>query len=152
MGLNTLVPGLGTIANQAFNAFKKVWDWFKKPSETELAARETFASMHRYAVDSMTDTARFTDSVQRLIDDGWDRTLAETKVSFELMAEAAGHSWQEGSRLYTQYEQAVRDGNTDLMADIDAQFKEWQRQAGETADANTAAFGDSKEELSLIHI
>ena len=97
-GLNTLVPGLGTIANQAFAAFKAAWDWFKKPSETELAARETWHTVGQTVVDTLRSTQEFSAEVDRAMADGWDRSTAEMRAAFVLYGQQAGLTYDESVR------------------------------------------------------
>ena len=106
------------------------------PSEAEIAARETFAGFHKGAVDALGGTQAFADEVQVAINQGWDRTLAETRAGFIIWGQAAGLTYDEAFAKYAQYEEAVRTGNTRLMARLDAEFEGYRRSS---EDANAAA-------------
>ena len=150
MGLNTLVPGLGTIANQAFAAFKTAWDWFKKPSETELAARETWHTVGQTVVDTLRRTQEFSAEVDRAMADGWDRSTAEMRAAFVLYGQQAGLTYDESFDAYATYEQAVRDGDVELAEQMLATLQGWEEKSGttwatnvETADTATGAIQGS---------
>ena len=88
----------------------------------ELEARKTFAGFHEGATAALGGTQRFADEVQRAIDQGWDRTLAETRAGFILMGTDAGKTYDQAFADYGRYEKAVREGNTALMKQIDAEY------------------------------
>ena len=136
MGLNTLVPGLGTIANQAFDAFKKVFDWFKKPSETEIAARETWASIESTVVDTLRGTQEFSNEVDRAMADGWDQSTAEMRAAFVLLGQQAGQTYDESFESYAAYEQAVRDGDVELAEQMMASLQSLAEEHGVTWATN----------------
>ena len=116
-----------------------MWKAIKRPSEEEIQARKSFAGIHASAVEMYGQTATYTESVQRLVADGWDRTLAETVAGFEHAGAAAGVSHDEVVRLYAQYQQAVKDGNTELVASIEATYQGWIDSAAEAEAETTAA-------------
>ena len=136
MGLNTLVPGLGTIANQAFAAFKQVFDWFKKPSETEIAARETWASIESTVVDTLRGTQEFSNEVDRAMADGWDQSTAEMRAAFVLLGQQAGQTYDESFESYAAYEQAVRDGDVELAEQMMASLQSLAEEHGTTWATN----------------
>ena len=125
-------------AQASLAAFSAVWSAMKRPSEAEIAARESFAGIHASAVEMYGQTATYTESVQRLVADGWDQTLAETVAGFEHAGAAAGVSHDEVVRLYAQYQQAVKDGNTELVASIEATYQGWVDEA-QAAEAEATA-------------
>ena len=130
-----LPPGMAQAAQVAIAAFGAVWKAIKRPSEEEIAARKSFQGIHDSAVTTFGETAAYTESVQRLVSDGWDRTLAETVVGFEQAAAAAGVSHAEAVALYAQYQIAVQDGNTELVASIEETYNSWTAAADEAAAA-----------------
>ena len=75
---------------------------------------------------------------------GWDRTLAETRAAFDYWAREAGVSIGESERLYAQYQQAVKDGNTELVASIEATYQSWI----DDSDAAAAAAAADYERVS----
>ena len=82
-----LIAGIGTLTDKVWPAIRKL---FGGPDEAELAARETFAGFHKGVVAELGGTQRFAAEVQRAIDDGWDRTLAESRAGFILWGTDAG--------------------------------------------------------------
>ena len=110
------------------------------PSEAELEARETFAGFHKGAVDVLGGTEEFIDLVQAHVADGWDRTNAETLSGFIVWGTQAGLTYDQSTAKYAQYEKAVRDGNTAMMAQLDAEFAEYRQTAEETTAAAAAAW------------
>ena len=118
------------------------------PSEAELAAREAFGAWHKGAVDALGETKRFADEVQRAIADGWDRTLAEARAGFILWGQAAGKTYDEAFADYARYEQAQRDGNTALMARLEAEYagyRELARVMDEVYDSVISAYARAKD-------
>ena len=77
---------------------------------------------------------RFADEVQRAINDGWDRTLAETRAGFILMGTDMGKTYDEAFADYGRYQHAVKAGNTELMAQIEADYAEWRAASEETTE------------------
>ena len=112
------------------------------PSEAELEAREMFAGFHKGVVETIGGTQVYLDEVQRAIDDGWDRTLAETRAGFILWGTEAGLTYDEAFADYARYEQAVRDGNTELMNQIEADYARYQ---AASEDVTTQVVADADE-------
>ena len=110
------------------------------PSEAELAARETFAGFHKGVVETLGGTQAYIDEVQRAVNDGWDLTHAEVRAGFILWGTQAGLTYDEAFAKYSQYEKAVREGNTSLMEQLDAEFAQYRQTAEETAAAAAAAW------------
>ena len=110
------------------------------PSEAELAAREMFAGFHKGVVETLGGTQAYIDEVQRAVNDGWTRTNAETRAGFILLGTEAGLSYDQAFLKYSQYEQAVRTGNTALMEQLEAEFAQYRQTAEETAAAAAAAW------------
>ena len=106
------------------------------PSEAELEARKMFAGFHKGVVDSLGGTQRFAEEVQRAINDGWDRTLAETRAGFILWGTEAGLTYEQAFADYERYQNAVSAGNTELMNQIEADYDRYRKAA---EDANAAA-------------
>ena len=138
---NLISGGLASITDLALKGIislgKKLGGWIKSifggPSEAELAARETFAGFHKGAVEALGGTQRYADEVQRAIDDGWDRTLAETRAGFILMGTDMGKTYDEAFADYERYQKAVGEGNTELMKQIEAEYAEWRDASADTA-------------------
>ena len=139
MGLNTLVPGLGTVANLAFGAFKGVFDFFKKPSESELATRETFHSIAEVSRTTLGNDALVNAEYQSAIRQGWSETEARTVAAFLGIGKQAGLTHDEAFNYYAQYEQAVRDGNEKLVNSITADFHTWMETAQSSMETSTDA-------------
>ena len=136
-GVIGAIPGWGWAAagvGAAFAFFKG----FGGPSKAELEARKTFGAFRERAIAEMGQTQAYIDEVQHAVNVGWDRTLAETRAAFMVTGTAAGVAYDEAFRIYGQYEKSVRDGNTALMAQIEATYAQWQQQARDTAAANIA--------------
>ena len=141
-----LIAGLGKLAGKVWSKIKSL---FGGPSKAEQEGRDMFAAFHAGLSPELKKTEAYTSEVQAAIAAGWDRTLAETAVAFKKTAIAAGLSGEAGFEAYTQYQNAVADGNTELMMKLEAQYAEWERMAAETADKNTAASADSTE--AIVH-
>ena len=110
------------------------------PSEAELEARRMFDGFHQGVVDTLGGTQAYIDEVQRAVNDGWARTNAETRAGFILWGTEAGLTYDQAFAKYSQYEKAVRDGNTSLMEQLDAEFAGYRQTAEETNAAAVAAF------------
>ena len=136
---SALPPGMAQAAQAAIAAAGAIWNAIKRPSEEEIAARKSFAGIHDSAVELFGDTAAYSEHVNELVAQGWDRTLAETVAGFESAAAAAGVSHADAVALYAQYQQAVQDGNTELVASIEETYNEWASAAEESAAAQEAA-------------
>ena len=118
------------------------------PSEAELAAREAFGAWHKGVVSELGKTKRFTDEVQRAMADGWDKTLAEARAGFILLGEQAGKTYDEAFDDYARYEKAQRDGNTRLMAQLEAEYegyRELARVMDGVYDAAVSAYNRAKD-------
>ena len=116
-----LIAGIGNLAGKVWGAISGVFG----PSAEQTAARESFASLHTFIKEELSGLATYTAEVQSAIAQGWDRTLAETVAGFLAAGEAAGVSRDEAFRLYEQYQQAVRDGNTTVIAEIEQTLQAW---------------------------
>ena len=136
---NFLPPGMAQAAQMAIAAGAAIWKAIKRPSEEEIAARKSFAGIHASAVEVFGETAAYQERVGIAIADGWDRTLAETRIGFDLAAEAAGLAAWEGERLYARYQRAVQSGNTEVVASIEATYQSWIESAEEAEAKATAA-------------
>ena len=97
------------------------------PSEAELAARETFSAWHKGVVTELGETQRFADEVQVAIAAGWDQTLAEARAGFIIWGQEAGKTYDEAFADYERYQDAVKSGNTALMAQIDEEYSQYQK-------------------------
>ena len=142
-----LIGGIGKLAGKVWGAIKGLFG----PSEAELAAREAFAGFHVGVSDELGKTERFAEEVQVAIAAGWDRTLAETRAGFILMGTDMGKTYDEAFADYERYEKAVKAGNTELMAQIEAEYAEWERISTETSDEiilDAAAIGDQFRNLT----
>ena len=104
-------------------------------SAAELAARKSFAEFHKGAVESLGKTHRFAAEVQRGIAAGWDSTLAETRAAFILWGTDAGRTYDQAFNDYARYEEAVRTGNTALMAQIESEYAEYRAMSEAAAAA-----------------
>ena len=110
------------LAGKVWGAIKGI---FGGPNAEQTAARESFASLHEFVRTELAGLEGYTLEVQSAIDQGWDRTLAETVAGFLAAGEAAGVSRDEAFRLYEQYQQAVRDGNTATVKEIETTVQAW---------------------------
>ena len=156
--MDAIVPGLGQFAGALVSIAGKLWSGIKNifgASQAELAARDMFDGFHKGVVDTMGGTLRFADEVQRAIDDGWDRTLAETRAGFILMGTDMGKTYDEAFADYERYQNAVAAGNTELMAQIEAEYAEWRATSTETTDdivANADLLADRFSHMSAEEI
>ena len=126
-----MVAGLVKLGGKMWSALKGVFG----PSQAQLAAREAFAGFHAGAVEALGGTQRFADEVQVAIAAGWDRTLAETRAGFILMGTDMGKTYDEAFADYERYQHAVKAGNTELMAQIEAEYADWRAASEETTEA-----------------
>ena len=131
-----MVAGLVKLGGKLWSGIKSL---FGGPSEAEQAAREMFAGFHAGVVDELSGTQRYADEVQRAINDGWGRTLAETRAGFILTGTAAGLTYDESFAYYERYQHAVGAGNTELMTQIEADYARWEAAAAETNASATAS-------------
>ena len=127
-GLIGAIPGWGWAAAgiAAAALFFKGWGG---PSKAEKEAREIFGGFHAGVVDALGGTQRFAEEVQLAIDQGWDRTLAESRAGFIIWGQAAGKTYDEAFNDYSRYERAVREGNTSLMRQINRDYAGLRAQA-----------------------
>ena len=137
---SVLPPGYAQAAQAAIAAVSAVWKAIKRPSEEEIAARKSFQGIHDSAVETFGETAAYVEHVNGLVADGWDRTLAETVAGFEHAAAEAGVSHADAVELYRQYQIAVQDGNTELVASIEETYNEWTSAAEESSAAAVEAY------------
>lgn len=126
-----LPPGMAQVAQAALAAVSAVWSAIKRPSEAEIQARKTFESMHQIAVTELGGIAEYQDQVSRLMADGWDRTLAETVAGFEHWGAQAGIAHDYVIAKYAEYQAAVKAGDADRMAAIEAEVDAWKAAADE---------------------
>ena len=117
------IPGWGWAAAGIGAAlfFFKGWGG---PSKAEQEARAIFGGFHDGVVESLGGTQRFADEVQVAINNGWGRTLAETRAGFILMGTDMGKTYDQAFRDYERYQQAVGEGNTALMKQIEDEYAE----------------------------
>ena len=127
-----MVAGLVKLGGKLWSGIKSL---FGGPDEAEQAAREMFAGFHAGVVDELSGTQRFADEVQVAINAGWDRTLAETRAGFILMGTDMGKTYDEAFADYERYQNAVKAGNTELMAQIEAEYADWRAASEETTEA-----------------
>ena len=132
-----LVAGMVKLGGKLWGAVKGL---FGGPSGEEREARSMFAAFHEGITPELKKTEAYTSEVQSAISAGWDRTLAETAVAFKQTAAAAGLSADEGFAVYERYQHAVGAGNTELMAQIEADYAGWQEKAGMTTETMTEDF------------
>ena len=136
-----LLKGIGKLAGKVWGGIKNL---FGGPSEAELLARELFSNFHKGAKAELDGTERYADEVARAVDDGWDVTLAETRAAFILWGTDAGKTYDQAFADYGKYQDAVKSGNTDLMKQIEDEYKAYRNGASATmnqvsADASTMA-------------
>ncbi len=127
MGLSALPPGMAQVAQLGFAAFKKVWDWFKKPSETELAARDMWSSTAGGIVSELQGVGAFSDEVAHAMSKGWEKETAEMRAAFITLGMQQGKTYDEAFGVYEQYEKAVRDADLDLMRELESNLEQWSR-------------------------
>ena len=140
-GLNFLPPGMSQIAQVGYAAFKKAWDWFRKPSETELAARSMWTDVETQVIDTLQGNADYSAEVDRAMADGWDRSTAEMRAAFVHLGQQAGLTYDESFDAYAQYEKAVREGDVDTMRQLEGSLADWLAADKATADAMAAPDG-----------
>ena len=127
MGLSALPPGMAQVAQLGFAAFKKAWDWFKKPSETELAARDMWSSTAGGIVSELQGVGAFSDEVAHAMSKGWEKETAEMRAAFITLGMQQGKTYDEAFGVYEQYEKAVRDADLDLMRALESNLEQWSR-------------------------
>ena len=126
-----LPPGMAQVAQASLAAITAVWSAMKRPSEEEIQARKTFAGMHEIAVTELGGIAEYQDQVATLMADGWDRTLAETVAGFEHWGAQAGIAHDYVVSKYAEYQAAVKAGDAERMAAIEAEVNAWRTAADE---------------------
>ena len=140
-----LPPGLSQVAKAGIAAFTAVWKAWKRPTEAEIAARKSFAGLHEAAKDELSKLPEYQESVQKHIADGWDRTLAETLSAFSYWGQQAGLTHDQAVAHYARYQQAVKDGNEQVIQSIEATYKSWQEQGRATMEAAEAQSAAAQE-------
>ena len=133
-GVLGAIPVWGWVALGGLAAFAFFKGW-GGPSKAEQEARATFAGFHKGVVDALGGTQRYADEVQVAINAGWDRTLAETRAGFILMGTDMGKTYDQAFADYERYQHAVKAGNTELMAQIEAEYADWRAASEETTKA-----------------
>ena len=133
-GVLGAIPVWGWVALGGLAAFAFFKGW-GGPSKAEQEARATFAGFHKGVVDALGGTQRYADEVQVAINAGWDRTLAETRAGFILMGTDMGKTYDQAFADYERYQNAVKAGNTELMAQIEAEYADWRAASEETTEA-----------------
>ena len=146
--MDAIVPGLGAFAGALVSAAGKLWSGIKSlfgfggPSEAQIFARELFDGFHAGAVASLGGTQRFAEEVQRAINDGWDRTLAETRAGFILWGTQAGLTYDQAFADYEEYQLARERGDTATMERIEADYARYREVSSETTQAVVADADD----------
>ena len=146
MSVAAAVPVWGWAA-AGIGAAVSFFKGFGGPSKAEKEARQTFGAFRERAIAEMGQTQAYIGEVQRAVKDGWDRTLAETRAAFMVTGTAAGVAYDEAFRIYGQYQDAVGDGNTALMAQIEATYAQWQQTAKASGEQVAAAAAATNAEL-----
>ena len=125
---------------------------YLRPIRTpNVLARDTFGAFHKGAVEALGGTQRYAEEVQVAIDAGWERTLAETRAGFIVMGADIGKTYDEAFADYERYQSAVGAGNTELMAQIEAEYAEWRAASADTTKAvvhNAAEIGSQFKGLT----
>ena len=142
-----MVAGLVKLGGKLWSSIKSL---FGGPDEAEQAAREMFGGFHAGAVEALGGTQRYADEVQRAIDDGWDRTLAETRAGFILWGTDGGKTYDEAFADYERYQNAVKAGNTELMDQIEADYATYREASAETTEALVALMPTRSASRSTI--
>ena len=139
VALSFLPPGMSQVAQAALGAFKGIWNkFFGKPGEAELAARASFDSIQQSFRTNLGDMAEYQEYFNSLVAQGWDENQAEVKAGFDYWGRQAGVSWEEIGALHTRYLEAVKAGNAEEIAAVEAVIQAWRDQSAAVAD-NTAA-------------
>ena len=151
MALSFLPPGMAQAAQAALGAFKAVWNkFFKKPSEAELQARESFSGMQQAFKDNIGEIPQYQEYVNSLLSQDWDRNLAEVKAGFDYWAQQAGLGFEESGRLYTQYQDAIKAGDNEEVARIEAVVQGWRDRGAAISEAAQAEI-DAAQEAAEAH-
>ena len=155
VALSFLPPGMAQAAQAALGAFKGIWNkFFRKPGEAELAARASFDSIQQSFRTNLGDMAEYQEYFNSLVAQGWDENQAEVKAGFDYWGRQAGVSWAEIGALHTRYLEAVKAGNAEEIAAVEAVIQAWRDQSDAVADntaavdANAAAAEHSAEEVA----
>ena len=149
--MSFLPPGMAQAAQAALGAFKAVWNkFFKKPSEAELQARESFSGMQQAFKDNIGEIPQYQEYVNSLLSQGWDRNLAEVKAGFDYWAQQAGLGFEESGRLYTQYQDAIKAGDNEEVARIEAVVQGWRDRGAAISEAAQAEI-DAAQEAAEAH-
>ena len=151
MALSFLPPGMAQAAQAALGTFKAVWNkFFKKPSEAELQARESFSGMREGFIENIGQIPEYQEYVNSLLSQGWDRNLAEVKAGFDYWAQQAGLGFEESGRLYTQYQDAIKAGDNEEVARIEAVVQGWRDRGAAISEAAQAEI-DAAQEAAEAH-
>ena len=111
-------------------------------SKKHKAARNQFAAFHEKVREELRRTEEFALEVQRAIDDGWNRTLAETRAAFIITATAAGVSYDDAFEHYARYREAVKSANFGLMEEIEEMYDEWVKKGEDAAKKLDQLYAD----------
>ena len=140
VALPMIGPALGAAASWIGG---KLFGLFKKPSEAEKAARESFASFQAMTADALAENATYHDVYNAHIRDGWDHNLAQTLAAFATIGMENGKTYDQAVADYTRYQDAVGSGNTALMRQLEAEY-------GGMLQANTEAAAAAAEQQRAL--
>ena len=109
-------------------------------SKEELQGREDYEEFSSRMRQEFAGNQRYVEEVSRAMALGQSESIAHAKAAFQVVAEASGRAWDEGSRLHDQYLNAIDSGNLQLMAQAEATFLKWREEAGLANESMTADF------------
>ena len=109
-------------------------------SKEELQGRSDYAEFSQRMRQEFADNQRYVEEVRTAMNKGMSDEMAHAKAAFQVVAEASGRAWDDGSRLHDQYLNAIKSGNLQLMAQAETTFTKWREEAGMAGESMTESF------------
>ena len=114
-----ILKGIGALGKKVWGGIKRM---FGGPSEAEQLGRDMFAAFNETTSAALADNQTYHDTYNAHIRDGWDSNLAGMLASFITIGTENGKTYEQAAADYTLYQNAVGDGNTELMQRLETEY------------------------------
>ena len=135
-----ILKGIGVLGKKVWGGIKRM---FGGPSEAEQLGRDMFAKFNETTAAALADNQTYHDTYNAHIRDGLDSNLAGMLASFITIGTENGKTYEQAAADYTLYQNAVGDGNTELMEQLEAEY-------GGMLEANTEAAAEAAEAQAAL--